>query len=99
MSLTVNQILPVAPGTPLTWSADANGGTAPLQYRFWLYDVTTDTWTLLQDWSVNKTYTWTSPAHIGGRRSDPVACSKYSAGRTNYDLTPSVRFFVQVPTL
>lgn len=66
VSLTVNQTLPVAPSSPLTWTADATGGTAPLQFKFLRYDATAGTWTTVQDWSGSKTYTWTpTPASSG----------------------------------
>ena len=40
-SLTANVSFPVAPGTPITWTAVASGGTAPLQYQFWRYNIAT----------------------------------------------------------
>ena len=66
VSLSVNQVLPVAPGTPLTWTAAATGGTAPLEFKFYRYDATGDTWMLVQDWSASRTYTWTPTVATAG---------------------------------
>ena len=49
-------------GAPVTWSATARGGPAPLQYRFWLRNDTEGTWTVLQDYSNSRTATWTPSA-------------------------------------
>jgi len=46
-------------GTPVTWTATAQGGTAsPLQYRFLLYTEGWG-WALLRDWGTQNTFTWT----------------------------------------
>ena len=46
-------------GTPVTWTATAQGGTAsPLQYKFLLY-TEGGGWTLLRDWGTQNTFTWT----------------------------------------
>lgn len=59
LSLTRNQTLPTTSDVPITWTAKASGGTAPLEYRFVMLDVTTGTWTAAQEWSPANTYTWT----------------------------------------
>ncbi len=43
-------------GTPITFTATAVGGTAPYQFRFWLWNGTS--WTMVRDWGAN-TFTWT----------------------------------------
>ena len=54
--------MPVTAGMPITWTATATGGTAPLQYQFWLYDGQTATWTMVRDYSAVRTWTWTPGA-------------------------------------
>lgn len=43
-------------GTPVTWSVTSAGGVAPHAYQWWVYD---GSWTLLSDWTVASTSTWT----------------------------------------
>lgn len=64
-TLTSNVTLPAAPGTSITWTAAASGGTAgPLQYQFWRYSG--GRWTMVQDYSASTTYPWTpTTADIG----------------------------------
>jgi len=46
-----------APGTTVTFTATAVGGTAPYQYKWWIFDGTT--WTMARDWSTSSTLAWT----------------------------------------
>ena len=62
-SFTANTTFPIAAGTPVTWTATATGGAAPLQYQFHLYDPNTG-WRVLQGYGVANTVTWT-PLHPG----------------------------------
>ncbi|HEU4758658.1 MAG TPA: PQQ-dependent sugar dehydrogenase, partial [Dehalococcoidia bacterium] len=65
-SLTANVTFPVAAGTQVTWTATATGGVAPLQYRFWRFDVATNTWTMVRDYTTSNTFLWaTSSADVG----------------------------------
>jgi probable HAF family extracellular repeat protein len=63
ITLTADHVAPQAPGTAITLTAGATGGTAPYQYKWWLYNGTT--WTILQDWSSAPTYAWTPSAANG----------------------------------
>jgi hypothetical protein len=56
-SLTANVAFPVSWGTPITWTAAASGGSAPLQYQFWRLRQGVG-WTLARDYSTNNTLTW-----------------------------------------
>ncbi len=65
-SLTADVTFPVPAGTQVTWTATATGGTAPLEYRFWRYDVATSTWTMVRDYTTSNTFLWaTSSADVG----------------------------------
>jgi hypothetical protein len=44
-------------GPPVTFTASAAGGTAPYQFKWWLWDGAT--WTVLEDWSTGNTFAWT----------------------------------------
>lgn len=46
----------VGDGT-FTYTAAASGGTAPYEYKFWLYDPATG-WSVEQDYSTSATWTW-----------------------------------------
>ncbi|HXW04249.1 MAG TPA: hypothetical protein VD833_03380 [Vicinamibacterales bacterium] len=60
-SLVSNVPLPASPGTTITWTAQAIGGTAgPLQYQFWRRDG--NTWIMVQDYSPLNFYSWTPGA-------------------------------------
>jgi hypothetical protein len=43
-------------GTIVTFTAIATGGSAPYQFKWWLWDGAT--WTVLRDWSTGNTFTW-----------------------------------------
>ena len=61
-SVSPSPASPVAAGTPVTWTAMATGGTAPLQYRFLLQNTDTKAWTILQEYSADNTADWATPA-------------------------------------
>jgi len=52
---------PAATGTPITFTADATGGIAPLQYKFWRYKSGAG-WTMARDWGTGNSFTWTPGA-------------------------------------
>jgi hypothetical protein len=47
----------VRSGGSVTWTALASGGTAPLSYKFLLFDGTS--WTVGRDWNASSTWLWT----------------------------------------
>jgi len=67
VGLTASQSVPVTAGMPITWTATATGGTAPLQYQFWLRDAQTELWSMVRDYSADRTWTWTPGATDFGR--------------------------------
>jgi hypothetical protein len=59
-ALTSSMASPQAPGTPITFTASTSGGTAPLEYRWWLFNGAT--WSIAREWSTASTFTWTPAA-------------------------------------
>jgi len=57
---------PMGTGSRVTWTADAVGGPGQLQYQFWLFNVSRDTWSIVRDYSANKTFSWTPSASDTG---------------------------------
>ncbi|SRR6266542_3502807 len=58
-SLTANPTVPRPAGTTITWTATAAGGNPPLQYSFYLYTASTNSWVLMQAYSTTNTWSWT----------------------------------------
>jgi hypothetical protein len=55
-----NKATPQILGTTITVTATATGGTAPYQYKWWVYDG--GSWTIGQEWGASNAWTWTPPA-------------------------------------
>jgi hypothetical protein len=64
--LTSNVSSPRAPGTTITFTATATGGTAPYQYKWWLSNGAT--WSVIQNWTSNNQYAWTPTQPNGNYR-------------------------------
>jgi hypothetical protein len=62
LNVTSNVASPQAPGTPITFTAAAVGGTGTFEYRFYLNDGTGTGFVLQQDYSPAKSWIWTPPA-------------------------------------
>src|SRR5439155_516586 len=45
------------PGVTIRFTASTSGGTAPYQYKWWLWNGTA--WSIVQDWSASATFVWT----------------------------------------
>lgn len=57
LTLSANKTSPQAPGTSVTFTAQATGGTTPLTYRFSVWDGAA--WTLITPWDTSNVFTWT----------------------------------------
>jgi hypothetical protein len=60
--LLSNVASPQVPGTSVSFTATATGGTAPYQFKWWVHDGSN--WTIVQDWNGSSSYTWT-PTRAG----------------------------------
>jgi hypothetical protein len=56
-SITSNVASPQPTGATITFTANASGGTAPHQYKWWLFNGTS--WIVVRDWTTDNTYAWT----------------------------------------
>jgi hypothetical protein len=61
-SITANKPFPAGTGDAITWKTMA-AGPGPLEYSYYLYSQTTNTWTV-QSWVPSSSYTWT-PSSAG----------------------------------
>jgi hypothetical protein len=75
--LTSNLSAPQPVGTPITFTATASGGTAPYQFKWFVFDG--KTWMEMQNWSTSNTWTWTPTSAAGKTR---VGVWVRSAGST-----------------
>jgi hypothetical protein len=77
--------LPATAGTTITWTAEANGGTAsPLQYRFLLYTEGRG-WTLLRDWGTANTVDWATTSASVGNNVVQVWVRSGGSSSTDYE--------------
>ena len=76
--LTANLPAPQPVGTAITFTATASGGTAPYQFKWFVFDGRT--WTVMQDWSSSNTWTW-APTSAAGNKTR-VGVWVRSAGST-----------------
>ena len=56
MSMTSSLASPQVAGSPITFTAAANGGTAPYQFKWWVFDGSQ--WTVAQGWNTGNTFVW-----------------------------------------
>ncbi len=56
-ALTADKAAPQFPSTTVTFTATASGGSAPHQYKWWLFDGSS--WSVAQNWSTANTFAWT----------------------------------------
>ncbi|PYR26518.1 MAG: hypothetical protein DMF92_18290, partial [Acidobacteria bacterium] len=57
VTVTADRTAPQPPGTTITLTAAVTGGTAPVEFKWWVYSATG--WTVLQEWSAATSATWT----------------------------------------
>ena len=99
-TLTADRTFPAPAGSPITWTADTNAGTLPLQYQFWRYDPGFG-WRLGQSYSASKTYTWTPGVDDAGDHYVQVWVRSTSSSAT-YDVyasAPTASIVTPVPAV
>jgi hypothetical protein len=96
-SVGISPTPPVSSGTTLTFTANCTGGVAPLQYNFWLYNVTTATFVANSGYSTSKTWSWTPTSSQTGTWNVGVWV-KNNGSTAQYDTIVSTpNFQVTVP--
>jgi hypothetical protein len=55
---------PHAPGTPVTFTTEASGGTGPLSFEYWQREGVGGSWSRIQNYSLDNTCEW-NPAKAG----------------------------------
>jgi hypothetical protein len=97
MSLTVTDISsnyssPRRAGTTIRFTADASGGDAPYQYKWWVYDGSA--WSVAQDWTYSASMNW-QPSRSGTyivavwvRNDGSTADASEALGQVQYVVTP-----------
>jgi ASPM-SPD-2-Hydin domain-containing protein len=102
-SLTANPAAPRPPGSTVTVTAGATGGTAPYQFKWLLWDGAT--WTAVRNWSASNTFVWTpstsNPNYRVGIwvRSAGETADQPSGYPTNTGAANSILFPIQGPVL
>ncbi|MGE0864755.1 MAG: hypothetical protein AB7P34_12725 [Vicinamibacterales bacterium] len=77
-TISANLIAPQPPGTTITFTAAGSGGTAPYEYKWWIYDG--DRWVPVGTWTSSSTFAWTpAAANAGGRVTVWVRAAGYTA--------------------
>jgi hypothetical protein len=76
-SITSSVASPQQTGTPITFTANATGGTAPYQYKWWLFD---GSWNVVSNWSASSTFSWTPSTASSAYR---IAVWVRNAGNNN----------------
>src|SRR5947199_186984 len=56
VTVTADRTAPQPPGTTIQLTAAVTGGTAPVEFKWWVYSATG--WTVLQEWSAATSATW-----------------------------------------
>ena len=80
---------PQPPGTPITFTASAQGGAQPYSFRYWLFDGSN--WTLLCDWTASGVFQWT-PTSANDSYQVAVWIRSGSTGADTYDASASIVF-------
>jgi hypothetical protein len=63
-SFTPDEAMPQSLNGPITWTATASGGAAPLQYAFYMNSPASHGWVLVRPYSTSNSWVWT-PSQAG----------------------------------
>jgi putative Ig domain-containing protein/glucodextranase-like protein len=94
-SFTSNVASPQNNGSAITFTAVAAGGTAPYQFKFWIYNGTA--WTIGQNWSTSASYTWRPTA--GGNYIVAVWVRNAGVEADASQALAQVNFVINAPVL
>lgn len=89
-SLSADKLLPIPPGTSITWTADAGSSSSTLLYRFYL--LSNGAWQIAQDYSTSRTFTWSTGSADLGTHALQVWV-KNSTSTASYDAWRGTGYF------
>jgi hypothetical protein len=92
VAMSANRIAPQLRGAPIAFTAAASGGTAPYQYRWWMYDGAR--WQLLRDWTTSSSFTWT-PTIANANYLVTVWVKNAASPTTTWDGSASMPFAIR----
>ncbi len=90
VTLSASPASPQSPGTQVTFTGVASGGSGTYEYRFWL--LTNGTWSIVQDYSSASTWTWNTAGVAAGDYL--IAVHSRSAGSTSPSEAGATNAFV-----
>ena len=94
VTLTANRAAPQAPGTAITFSATASGGTGHNQFKWLVFDGAA--WATRADWASAKTFTWT-PASANSQYQVQVWARDGVNTADQPQAQATVRFSIEMP--
>jgi len=97
-SMWADRSAPVGTNGPITWTVTATGGPGPLQYQYYMYDTTRETWVVLKPWSGATSVTWTPNTDDIGTYAAQVWVRKQGT-TSGYDAYASTGFFTVANTM
>jgi hypothetical protein len=97
--LTADKPSPLAQGSPITWTPQVSGGTAPLEYRYYRAQTYVTPYELVQDWSTVSTYTWTPTSADTGDWTIQVQVRSAGASATESNQFSSIRITIGDPAI
>jgi len=56
LTVTADRVAPATVGAPVTFTAAGSAGTAPYQFKWWLWNGSA--WNVVQEWSASTTFVW-----------------------------------------
>jgi N-acetylmuramoyl-L-alanine amidase len=84
ISAVNRDVVETTAGMPVTWTAVAGGGPGPLEYQFWRYDVSRQTWSIAQEYSWDNTFSWVPKPSERGAYTIQVWVRRFGSA-TAYD--------------
>ena len=79
VALTSDAAPPIAPGTTITWTATARGGSLRLQYQFVSYSRARARWEIVRDWSPDPVWVQTTTPLDEGENTVIVAVRSWGS--------------------
>ncbi len=90
--LTPSPASPQLPGTSVTWTAAASGGSGIYEYKFWLYN---NGWYVVKDYGVSgNSWTWDTTGFVGGTMYSVTVWARQAGSTAAYDAYTTISFLL-----